>query len=146
MLQKNLRSDHAPKNLRSDHAPSKNKYDRVPPKMEHGHFSNYGGTLFLAKFQKHSFCYTSSFNTKGNQRVPLALPLSRIQSKPDSMKFILTQNLKNYQAPINLRSDHAPSKNKYDRFPQKCDKWNRVIFPIMVEPFSLVQKIGDKWK
>ena len=46
-----MRSDHAPKNLRSDHAPSKNKYDRVPPKMEHGHFSNYGGTLFLAKFQ-----------------------------------------------------------------------------------------------
>ena len=49
-----------------------------------------------AKFQilsKHSFCYTSSFNPKGNQRVPQALPLLRIQSKPDSMKFILSLNL-----------------------------------------------------
>ena len=77
-----------------------------------------------AKFQilsKHSFCYTSSFNPKGNQRVPQALPLLRIQSKPDSMKFILTQNLKNYHAPKNLRSDHAPSKNKYDRVPPKME-------------------------
>ena len=97
ILTQNLKNYHAPKNLRSDHAPSKNKYDRVPPKMEHGHFSNYGGTLFLAKFQKHSFCYTSSFNTKGNQRVPLALPLSRIQSKPDSVKFILTLNFMTIQ-------------------------------------------------
>ena len=87
------------KNLRSDHAPSKNKYDRAPPKiwqMEHGHFSNYGGTLFFeAKFQilsKHSFCCTSSFNPKGNQRVPQALSLLRIQSKPDGMKFILSLN------------------------------------------------------
>ena len=40
------------KNLRSNYAPSKNKYDRAPPKiwqMEHGHFSNYGGTLFLSQ-------------------------------------------------------------------------------------------------
>ena len=34
MLQKNLRSDHAPNNVRSDHAPSKNKYDRFPPKCD----------------------------------------------------------------------------------------------------------------
>ena len=30
----NLRSDHAPNNVRSDHAPSKNKYDRFPPKCD----------------------------------------------------------------------------------------------------------------
>ena len=56
MLHKNLRSDHVPsKNLKSDHAPSKNEYDRVPPKwpqnlVEHGHFSNSGGTLSFLKF------------------------------------------------------------------------------------------------
>ena len=30
--------------------------------------------------------------------------------------------------------------------PPKCDKWNMVICQIMVEPFSLVQKISHKWK
>ena len=55
MLHKNLTNDHAPsKNLKSDHAPSKKEYDRVPSKcdkwpqnlVDHGHFSNSGGTLF----------------------------------------------------------------------------------------------------
>ena len=56
------------------------------------------------------------------------------------------ENLRSDHAPKNVRSDHAPSKNRYDRFPPQCDKWNMVIFQIMVEPFSLVLKIGDKWK
>ena len=56
------------------------------------------------------------------------------------------ENLRSDHAPNNVRSDHAPSKNKYDRFPPTCDKWNMVIFQIMVEPFSKVLKIGDKWK
>ena len=56
------------------------------------------------------------------------------------------ENLRSDHVPKNVRSDHAPSKNRYDRFPPQFDKWNMVIFQIMVESFSLVLKIGNKWK
>ena len=98
-----------PKNLRKYHAPSKNEYDRVPPKcdkwpqnlVEHGHISNFGGTLF---------------------ETHLSAIKSFLKNYPCSTKIwkmtVFHQN---------LRSDHAPSKNKNDRAPPKCDKWPQIL-------------------
>ena len=78
-MPKNLRKDHAPQKFEKrpcsiekfgkrhapsknehDHAPSKNEYDSVPPKcdkwpqnlLEHGHFSNFGGTESYSFFHQ----------------------------------------------------------------------------------------------
>ena len=94
-----------------------------------------------------------NFHPPGNDLVfgpNCPLPRAILKKYPCSNKIwkmtMLQKNLRSDHTPNNVRSDHAPSKNKYDRFPPKCDKWNMVICQIMVEPFSLVLKIGDKWK
>ena len=128
MFQQNLKNDHAPQNLRRDHAPSKiweatmlhQKINMIV--FLQTDFSNYGGTLFLGSKNlpwMEVFIFLNDHAPEKFEKWPCS---KKFEKRPCSIK--------------NLRSDHAPSKNKYDRSPPKCDKWSMVIFQIMVEPFS----------
>ena len=128
IFQQNLKNDHAPQNLRRDHAPSKIwEATMLHQKMNmivflQTDFSNYGGTLFLGSKNlpwMEVFIFLNDHAPEKFEKWPCS---KKFEKRPCSIK--------------NLRSDHAPSKNKYDRSPPKCDKWSMVIFQIMVEPFS----------
>ena len=149
MLHKNLTNDHAPsQNLKSDHAPpKKNRNNHVPTKFEKRPCSTkiWEATMLHQKFWKATMLHQKMNMTVFHQNVTNGLkiwwnmvisqilvehflrptcPQSRAFSKISPVPPKIWKMTMIHQ---NLRSDHAPSKNKNDRAPPKCDKWPQIL-------------------
>jgi hypothetical protein len=105
------------KYLRSDHAPSKNKYDRAPPKiwqMEHGHFSNYGGTLFVGQIP-------NSFQTQLLLYF-LLQPKGQSKSAPGTSFVKDSIKTRQYEVYFDAKFEKLPCSKKFEKRPCSIKK------------------------